>query len=184
MCAKPTAHPGISIVLSPARFIRTLCTWGVQGKLKGCSRLRKLYSPRASGVLPLYTTRRADTPRDPEELTRAVPATTTAPHSNRKQRIPPGKSPVVVSGRFLAALESVRRVSRCEAWAGRVEIQALGFVAAASTFAASLLDCSPGSGLGGTIARATGCWGFPPLLTWHVTTNAWPGLGWPIRAVS
>jgi hypothetical protein len=68
---------------------------------------------------------------------------------------------------------------------GRVEIQALGFVAAASTFAAWLLDCSPGSGLGGTIALATGSWGFPPLLTWHVTTNAfWPGLGWPIRAVS
>jgi hypothetical protein len=68
---------------------------------------------------------------------------------------------------------------------GRVEIQALGFVAAASTFAAWLLDCSPGSGLGGTIALATGSWGLPPLLTWHVTTNAfWPGLGWPIRAVS
>jgi hypothetical protein len=113
-----------------------------------------LYSPGTSGVHPLYTTRRADPPPDPEELTRAVPATTTAPHANRKQRIPPGKSPGVGSGRFLAALESVRRVSRCEAWAGRVEIQALGFVAAASTFAAGLLDGSPGSGLGGTIARA------------------------------
>jgi len=122
VCApKPTAPPGISIVLSPARFMRRVqgvykgCTKGVQGKLKGCSPLRSLYSPCASGVLPLYTTRRADTPPDPEELTRAVPATTTAPHSNRKQRIPPGKSPGAVSGRFLAALESVRRVSRCEA---------------------------------------------------------------------
>src|SRR5271169_6869234 len=83
---------------------------------KGSSRLRRLYIPRASGVHPLYTTRRADTPPDLEELTRAVLATTTAPHSNRKQRIPPGNSPGVVSGRFLAALESVRRVSRCEAW--------------------------------------------------------------------
>ena len=63
--------------------------------LKGCSRLRRLYRPCASGVHPLYTTRRADTPPDPEALTRAVPATTTAPHSNRKQRIPPGKSPGV-----------------------------------------------------------------------------------------
>ena len=32
--------------------------------LKGCSRLRSLYSPCASGVHPLYTTRRADTPPD------------------------------------------------------------------------------------------------------------------------
>ena len=68
---------------------------------------------------------------------------------------------------------------------GRVEIQALGFVAAASTFAAWLLDGSPGSGLGGTIALATGSWGLPPLLTWQVTTHAfWPGLGWPIRPES
>ena len=51
---------------------------------------------------------------------------------------------------------------------GRVEIQALGFVAAASTFAAWLLYGSPGSGLGGTIALATGSWGFPPLRTWHL----------------
>src|ERR1700690_3947468 len=71
--------------------------------LKGCSRLRRLYSPCASGVHPLYTTRRADPPPDPEELTRAVPATTTAPHSNRKQRIPPRKSPGVVSGGFLGS---------------------------------------------------------------------------------
>ena len=56
MCAKnPPPPPGISIVLSPASPIRTPCTRGVQGKLKGCSRLRRLYTPRASGVLPLYT---------------------------------------------------------------------------------------------------------------------------------
>ena len=68
---------------------------------------------------------------------------------------------------------------------GRIEIQALGFVAAASIFTAWLLYGSPGSGLGGTIALATGSWGFPPPLTWQVTTHAiWPGLGWPIRAGS
>ena len=56
VCAPgPTAPPGISIVLSPARPIRTPCTRGVQGMRKGCSRLRRLYTPRASGVLPLYT---------------------------------------------------------------------------------------------------------------------------------
>ena len=53
----PPSPPGISIVLSHATPIRTPCTRGVQGMLKGCSRLRRLYTPRASGVLPLYTAR-------------------------------------------------------------------------------------------------------------------------------
>ena len=40
------------------------------------------------------------------------------PHSNRKSRIPSGNSPAVVSGRFLAASVSVRRVRRYEATEG------------------------------------------------------------------
>src|SRR5271169_2045099 len=92
MWAKPTAPPW-HLHRSEPCWVHTNavykgCTRGVQGKLKGCSRLRRLYSPRASGVLPLYTTRRADPPPDPEELTRAVPATTTAPHSNRNNGFP------------------------------------------------------------------------------------------------
>jgi hypothetical protein len=105
VCAPKPPPPGISVVLSPARPMRTPCTRGVPGMLKGCSRFRRLYSPCTSGVLPLYTpcTRREWPrmrliPSDPEELTRAVPATTTAPYSNRKQRISTGKSAGVVSG--------------------------------------------------------------------------------------
>jgi len=87
--------------------ILTPCTRGAHRMLKGCSPFRRWCSLWASGVLPWYTpcTRREEprmrlTPSDPQELTRAVPAATAAPHSNRKQRISPEKSAVVVSGRI------------------------------------------------------------------------------------
>src|ERR1022692_950011 len=57
---RQTRAPGISNVRSLASATVTLCTRGVQRRLNGCSRFKRLYSPRASGVLPLYTVRRAE----------------------------------------------------------------------------------------------------------------------------
>ena len=53
----PAPAAGTSSGVSLARATRTLCTRGAQGMLNGCTRVRSLYSPCASGVLPLYTAR-------------------------------------------------------------------------------------------------------------------------------
>jgi hypothetical protein len=55
--------------------------------------------------------------------------------------------------------------------------------AATSTLLSWLFGCSPGSGLGGTIALTTLSWSFQPFFCWQVTIKTFgPGLGWPNRA--
>ena len=50
----------ISVVLSLARAIRTPCTPDAHRMYKGCTRLRMVCIPCASGVHPLYTARRPE----------------------------------------------------------------------------------------------------------------------------
>ena len=51
--------PGIHPIPSLSRGTQTPCTRGVQGMLTGCTRVRPVCIPGASGVHPLYTARGA-----------------------------------------------------------------------------------------------------------------------------